>query len=222
MNETTKTSSNTAQPSKDTPYVTRPPERLSQNPLVTIYTSWLTPLLHLGLKRPLDSDDLSDLPGHYSAERVRRRLSEEWKKRAPAAKNLNSGCANEDTPSNSKDATFPKNILFKTISAAYGRKSCTAALLLSSDFFDILSPLMLSQLTRILRGQDYYWPTFTTKYAAYEICLMIFCLQYWSMISSNMFYLMSKYMGLKVRTGLSGMIYEKSLKLSMSARQVRF
>lgn len=221
MSKPIKTNNSTAKTSTDTPFVTRPPERLSQNPFLTIYTAWLTPLLHLGLKRPLDSEDLADLPGHYSAERVRKRLNEEWKKRAPATKNLKNDFTNENTPHHSKDKAVSKNILFKTIFATFGRKSCTAALLLSSDFLDLLSPLMLGQLTKILRKENYFWPTFTTEYAAYEICLMIFCLQYWSMISSNMFYLMSKYMGLKVRTGLSGMIYEKSLKLSMSARQVR-
>ena len=193
----------------------RVPKKLTSNLFSTIFVTWINPLLHLGAKRPLDILDLSPVPESFEAAPLTENLLSAYK-----AKKL-------EYSDKLKDETKPK-ILLKALFSVFGTTFILEAFFLVGEFTNMLPPLILKTL--IESYKDKKVPDFVEKldisflksYRNYFMTasLLMFSIQLFTILSLNNYFMISRYMGIKIRTSVSGLVYQKSLRLTCAARQV--
>lgn len=155
--------------------------------------TWLTPLLSIGFKRPLEATDLPPLRPALRSDYLRERLTQAWIRR--------------------KESSSVYNLLLALLDA-FGRLFWLAGLLkLIGDICALSSPLVLSLIIADLKQTD--------RSLTYGIllCLLIFALQMTNTLTVNNYFNITMQIGLKVRTSMSALIYGKALRLSSLSRQ---
>lgn len=191
------------------------PKKLTSNLFSTILVTWINPLLQLGAKRPLDILDLAPVPESFEA--------------APLTDNLSSAFKAKEAEYASKAKTELKpNILLKALFSVFGTTFMLEALFLIGEFTNMLPPLILKTLIESYKEKKV--PAFIENldieflkiYRNYFITasLLMFGIQLFTIFSLNTYFMISRYMGIKVRTSISGLVYQKSLRLTCAARQV--
>ena len=186
------------------------PKKLTKNLFSTVFVTWINPLLKLGAKRPLDTLDLSPVPESFEAAPLTKNLSNSFKE------------INEKYSSSPEKQEKP-NILFRSLIRMFGSTFMLEGCFLIGEFTSMLPPLILKVLIEFKKSGE--MPQFFEGKIAKEnffisASLLMFFIQVFTIFSLNTYFMISRYMGIKIRTSVSGLVYQKSLNLSCAARQV--
>ena len=191
------------------------PKKLTSNIFSTVFVTWINPLLQLGSKRPLEILDLAPVPESFEAAPLTRNLSSAFK-------------FNEEKYADKLKSEQKPSILLKALFSVFGTTFALEALFLIGEFTNMLPPLILKTLIDSYKTQtipDFIEKTdiaFLKVYRNYFVTasLLIFAIQLFTIFSLNTYFMISRYMGIKIRTSISGLVYQKSLLLTCAARQV--
>lgn len=186
------------------------PRKLTSNIWNTLLVTWITPLLKLGGRRPLDVLDLGPVPQSFEAAPLTDQLSSAFKIQSEKCSNL-------------KESKQKPNILLRALISVFGTTFLLEALFLIGEFTNMLPPLILKSLIDFKKDgkvpslfQRFVEPNNYFIFAS----LLMFGIQVFTIFSLNTYFMISRYMGIKMRTSVSGLVYQKSLNLSCAARQV--
>lgn len=186
------------------------PKKLTSNLFSTIFVTWIFPLLKLGSKRPLDILDLAPAPESFDAAPLTEELSHAFK----------SKCTKH---TDALKKTNKPNILLKALISVFGSTFLLEGLFLIGEFTNMLPPLILKTLIDFRKkGEVPYIFSGVVAPKNYFIfaSVLMFAIQVFTIFSLNTYFMISRYMGIKIRTSVSGLVYQKSMHLSCAARQV--
>lgn len=160
-----------------------------RNLLSFISFAWLTPMLKVGFRRTIQSDDFPGLPSRHESERITDRLEMYWQ----------------------REVAKPSPSILNALHCAFAFNFWGFALLSVVDVTLLtLQPFFLTRLVRNLTNND---PDGETYANAAGLCLVtIFfaiLLHTWALESWRT--------GMEARTGAMGMIYRKVLRMSTQA-----
>ncbi|XP_036912751.1 ATP-binding cassette sub-family C member 3 isoform X2 [Sturnira hondurensis] len=179
---------------------------------------WFTKLAILGHRRPLEERDLWSLNKEDCSEVVVQRLLEAWKKQQKQAAwvAVASGktVSSEDEEllggrSRPREPSFLKALLV-TFGPGFLVSSC---FMLAQDLLSFVNPQLLSVLIRFISN-----PTAPNWWGFLVAGLMFMC----SVMQTLFLHQANRYvfvMGLRLRTGIIGLIYRKALVISNSVRR---
>lgn len=195
-----------AGPSKDF----KVPKKLTANIFSTLFVTWINPLLKLGSKRPLDILDMAPVPESFEA--------------APLTENLSSAFNSSSVKYADKLNTEDKpNILLKALFSVFGPTFILEALFLIGEFTNMIPPLILKSLIEFNKDKkvpDLFKTMFNPTQFFIFAALSMFLIQAFTIFTLNTYFMISRYLGIKIRTSISGLVYQKSMRLTCSARQV--
>ncbi|SPQ98048.1 unnamed protein product (mitochondrion) [Plasmodiophora brassicae] len=159
--------------------------------------AWIGDLLRLGAKRPLEIDDVYRMDDAHSSKHLSAHFGAAWQREHEHA----------------AAATPPRQAsILRAMFAAFGPTWLPAGILkVFSDLSTILTPLVLSLLLREMGKQSYL--------RLCGLCVLMFAMQEGSTFFVNYYFQLTMNVGFDLRTSLTTEIYEKSLRLSSSARQ---
>lgn len=157
---------------------------------------WLSPLLALGYRRPLEPSDLPALASGYRAAHVRDRLRTAWETRR------------------SQGGTGSYRLLWACFDAFGGPFMWAGVLKLIGDCCALTSPILLSTVIQSLRRGEAINVT-----QGILLCLAIFFLQQINTLTVNAYFTITMQTGMRVRASASALVYAKALRLSGRARQ---
>lgn len=186
------------------------PKKLTSNLFSTVFVTWITPLLKLGKRRPLDTLDLAPVPESFEAALLTENLSASFKSHV----DKNSEKLNNDNK---------PNILLRALISVFGATFVLEALFLLGEFTNMLPPLILKDLIDFFKTKEvpsYYKNIVGPENFFIFASVLIFVIQTFTIFSLNTYFLISRYMGIKIRTSISGLVYQKSMRLTCAARQV--
>jgi hypothetical protein len=189
--------------------VAQAPAKLSSNWLKTVFVTWINPLLKLGSRRPLDILDLCVVPECMVADPVTMKLCNSYEKKVK-----------EDQ----KKATAAPSYLLNAMISVFGANFVLAGAFLLAELVYLMPITVLTDVVEFRRTSVVPFPYSVICDAGAFIWLgplLMFFLQIFSTILLNTYFLAIRYLGIRVRTAVSGLIYRKSLRLSCAARQVR-
>lgn len=186
------------------------PRKLTKNLFSTIFVTWINPLLRLGSKRPLDILDLAPVPDSFEAAPLTDELSKAFQRK----------CEKHSTQ---LDSEKKPNILLRALISVFGTTFLLEGLFLIGEFTNMIPPLILKTLIefRTSGKVPYIFSKIISpdRYFLFASLLM-FAIQVFTIFSLNTYFMISRYMGIKIRTSVSGLVYQKSMKLTCAARQV--
>lgn len=195
------------------------PKKLTTNLFSTVLVTWINPLLQLGAKRPLDILDLAPVPESFEATPLTENLSSAFK-------------AKEAEYAAKSKSELKPNILLKALFSVFGTTFVLEALFLIGEFTNMLPPLILKTLIESYKSENKNVPEFIDKLGIsflksyrnffFAASLLMFGIQLFTIFSLNTYFMISRYMGIKIRTSVSGLVYQKSLRLTCAARQVNY
>lgn len=113
--------------------VIEPPQKLKGNIFSSVFVTWMTPLLLLGSRRPLDILDLSSVPKSYEAGPLAETLSKAWRE---------------------KVAKGSKRPLLKSLWTTFGLTFCLGGLFLIAEFTVLAPPLILRTVTAFCKSRE--------------------------------------------------------------------
>lgn len=170
-----------------------------------VTNSWMNEILEIGYKRPLEKSDLYALREPFLTSSTKKDLSIAWQNRLIQSNK------------NRKPYKWP---LIWSISDAFGTPFYLAGLMkFVGDAAAMASPYLLRILIRNIQTSTNQTENRQLAIMGYTICGAMFLLQLLNTLLVNYYFTTNSRVGLKVRTALNGMIYEKSLGLSGRARQ---
>ncbi|KAF9356142.1 hypothetical protein BGX34_010083 [Mortierella sp. NVP85] len=157
---------------------------------------WVTGLMRKGYAKPLTFDDLWVLRTQDQSKNVSITFAEAWE----------------------KELKKPKPSLIRAISSAFGRPFYIAGLWKAvNDILGFLQPVLLREMLRFI--MSYKTDTPQPLYRGYTIAILMFiCSVSQTTVLHQYFHLCFR-SGMHIRAGLVTAIYQKSLRLSNSARQ---
>lgn len=163
--------------------------------LSQVLVTWLSPLLSLGYRRPLQASDLPPLRPTFQAENLGRTLSTTWAAR--------------------KSKAISRYSFIRATLDAYGGPFYAAGLLkLMGDICGISSPMLMGQIVRDLKMGGKLG-----MLSGVGLCFAIFALQMVNTLTVNTYFSITMQTGLRIRTATSTLLYGKALRLSAKARQ---
>ncbi|KAF9435665.1 ATP-binding cassette, sub-C (CFTR MRP), member 9 [Entomortierella beljakovae] len=157
---------------------------------------WVTGLMRKGYAKPLTFNDLWILRNEDQSKNVSETFATKWEKELK-----------KESPS-----------LLRAISAAFGKPFYIAGIWkAANDILGFLQPVLLRQM--LLFVMSYKTDKPQPLYRGYTIaCLMLVCSVSQTVVLHQYFHLCFR-VGMHIRAGLVTAIYQKSLRLSNSARQ---
>lgn len=166
---------------------------------------WLSPLLSLGYRRPIQRDDLPPLRPTYRGATLVSKLASSWKPYASPPPD----------PTHGKRGS--EYALLRAALKAFGGPFYAAGVLkLVGDVCAIASPFVAMTIIKDLKaeaaGRLELWQGIL-------LSLGIFILHMINTLTVNTYFTITMQTGLKLRTAVSGLIYQKALRLSGRARQ---
>lgn len=186
------------------------PRKLTSNIFSTFFVTWIDPLLKLGSKRPLDTLDLGPIPNSFEVAPLTEKLSSSFQNHA-------------EKHSNKLKSENKPNILLKALISVFGTTFLLEALFLIGEFTNMLPPLILKTLIEFSKTNEvpsiFKGIVGPDNYFVFASLLM-FSIQVFTTFSLNTYFMISRYLGIKIRTSVSGLVYKKALRLSCAARQV--
>lgn len=201
--------------SNEPPLVARAPAKLTSNWLSTVFVTWINPLLKLGSRRPLDVLDLCPVPDCFVADPLAAKISKAYEKQTAKA-------SEADVKSGK-----PPKFLFNALISVFGLTFIFGGLFLLSELVYLMPPMILTAFVDYMQDPARQVPSVfawlvSSRNFIWFAPLFMFFLQITSTIYLNTYFMAIRYLGIRVRTAVSGLIYRKSLRLSCSARQVFF
>lgn len=195
MPDTTPSEANPRQPSPEA----------SSNFLSRIFFLWVIPILRVGYRKPLQDADLWELRSFEGAQHTTAILTEKWI--------LQSTSTVSSTTETGKKNKAGKNRLLSAIIATHRSPLLISGLLRFIDvILYIIQPIFINRFIVFL--QDETQPVRT----GYLWGLALFLTVFVKAVSEATFFSIAMRTGMRVRSGLQGMLYDKSLTLSPSAR----
>lgn len=188
------------------------PKKLTSNIFGTLFVTWINPLLKLGSKRPLDILDLAPVPESFEAAPLTEDLSAAFK------------ASSEKYADKLKTENKP-NILLRALFSVFGSTFILEALFLIGEFTNMIPPLILKSLIEFNKDKkvpDLFASMFTPTQFFIFASLSMFAIQAFTIFTLNTYFMISRYLGIKIRTSVSGLVYQKSMRLTCAARQVIF
>ncbi|XP_036735437.2 ATP-binding cassette sub-family C member 3 isoform X3 [Manis pentadactyla] len=178
---------------------------------------WFTNMAILGYRRPLGEKDLWFLKEEDRSEAVVHRLLEAWKKQAAGPK---------DTAASGKKVSSEDEVLLggqprprepsflKTLLATFGPSFLISMCFkLIQDLLSFVNPQLLSLLIRFISN-----PRAPTWWGFLVAVLMFVCSTMQSLILHQYFHCIFV-IGLKLRVGITGVIYRKALVITNSVKR---
>ena len=160
----------------------------TSNVLSRLLFSWVTSLVRLGYKRPLEASDIWDLDDRDSASNLHERFSVEWRKEI------------------SKEGKPPS--LFKALFRVFGAKFILGGFWkLFNDASQFVGPIILGKMIGYVKA-----PNSSIAIGFAYACAM-FMGQIVGALGEGQYYQNVMKVGLKVRSSLTAAIFKKSLKL---------
>lgn len=186
------------------------PRKLTNNLFSTIFVTWINPLLKLGAKRPLDTLDLAPVPTSFEA--------------APLTENLSAAFNKQSAKYSDKlKSDYKPSILLKALISVFGTTFLLEGLFLIGEFTNMLPPLILKTLIEFRETGEVpqiFEKIVSPNHYFMFASLLMFFIQVFTIFSLNTYFMISRYMGIKIRTSVSGLVYQKSMRLTCTARQV--
>ncbi|KAJ8496778.1 hypothetical protein ONZ45_g12317 [Pleurotus djamor] len=195
--------------------------------LSRVVFQWLSPFLRVGFSRPLEKEDLWELPPLNQAAQLTQRVEQEFYRR----------CAPEQRPTfftestNAKALKKPDNSLFKALHSAFLVRWWIAGFFyLASETLRTTTPLVTREFLTWLTESYVYLRLPVGAAEAFGVsqphgvgfgiglAFAVFVMQQLASLLANHFYLMTMTNGLCVRSSLIGAVFRKSLRLSGRAR----
>lgn len=161
--------------------------------LSQMFVTWLTPLLSLGYRKPLEQSDLPPLRPALEAGHLQDRFGRCWETRSSSQSQY--------------------SVLLASVDAFGGPFFLAGVLKFLGDVCALTSPLILSWIIADLKKdlRDIYY--------GIALCLLIFVLQMVNTMAVNSYFNITLQTGQKLRTSTSALIYRKALRLSSKAKQ---
>ncbi|KNE55572.1 hypothetical protein AMAG_01463 [Allomyces macrogynus ATCC 38327] len=211
------------------------------NFLSWLFFSWQTPLMRLGYSRPLEYEDMYQLPDSLSADANCKLVTEQWNHEVERVRRINDDARAkaEANPTPEKDgaATKPPTIapsLVRVIWGAYGTPWLVAGIFNATNIAcQVSSPVVLQLLLTYLQGEELHAkhpnaalppsaPSWAGGAYGYILVLGIFALQFLSTLSNSLMFFLTMRVGMTLRGGMVATVYAKALRLSAKARAAEF
>jgi ATP-binding cassette, subfamily C (CFTR/MRP), member 1 len=186
-----------------------PPRRVSPEGAANFFSTltfwWLTPLMVLGYRKPLEMDDLWELDPDEAVDRLAGAFAHAW----------------------AQQQARPRPSLLRALAAAFGRPMLFAApFKLLQDLLAFVQPLLLRQLLLFVASYD---PTGsgsssgpsvpTPLYWGYLIAVSMFMTAVTQTLLLHQYFHRCFMTGMRVRAAMVTSVYRKALRLSNDARQ---
>ncbi|KAG0263291.1 hypothetical protein BG011_009020 [Mortierella polycephala] len=170
---------------------------------------WVTDLMRKGYAKPLTMDDLWGLRREDRSKNVSSNFAAAWKWELKKTRQVRK----TDT-----DGAYYAPSLVKALASAFGRPFYVAGVWkAANDILGFVQPVLLREMLRFVMSYKAESPQ--PLYRGYTIaCLMLLCSLAQTTVLHQYFHLCFR-TGMHVRAGLVTAIYQKSLRLSNSARQ---
>jgi ATP-binding cassette subfamily C (CFTR/MRP) protein 1 len=157
--------------------------------------SWLTPLMKHGWKSYITEDDLWDLPKQNTTKENGEAFSKNWV----------------------EETHKPSPSVWKALIKSFGGSYLSyVPLKLFSDALGYAQPQLLRMLIAFVESYQTDKPQPPVK--GFSIALAMFCVSLTQSVGNNQFMNSVFELGLRVKAGLTSVIYKKSLRLSNEAR----
>ncbi|KAJ3351385.1 hypothetical protein GGF32_004313 [Allomyces javanicus] len=184
--------------------------------------SWLTPLMRLGARRPLEMTDMYQLPKSLLAKVNSGRVETAWivetqRAAKPVEALLSSDCSDSDASNGADPLRGPS--LGHAIWRAYGSQWLVAGLFgLINVAAQVMTPVVLEQLLRYM--QDGAGRPESND--GYVLAFSLFVLQCLATFSNSLLFYRAGTIGVTLRSSLVSLIFSKSLRLTAEARATDF
>lgn len=161
--------------------------------------TWMTPLMQLGHQKFLVQNDLPPLPSYLKTDYLSSKLEKNWKLQTHK----------KSSPS-----------LFLALVKSFGSPFALAGLFkLIQDCIAFIQPQLLKQL--IIFVNDYHKDTSIPLTKGLMIVSAMFSLSILQTVSLHQYFERVLDTGIKVKSSLTSLIYQKSLNLSIEAKQAK-
>ncbi|XP_036307045.1 ATP-binding cassette sub-family C member 3 isoform X1 [Pipistrellus kuhlii] len=181
---------------------------------------WFTKLAILGYRRPLEDQDLWSLNKENRSEVVVQRLLEAWKKQQKQAAQHKAAAASGKTVASEDEELLggrprPRKPSFlQALMVTFGPGfTISTCFMLIQDLLSFVNPQLLSILIRFISN-----PTAPTWWGFLVAGLMFVCSVMQTLIL-HQYYHCIFVMGLRLRTGIIGVIYRKALVITNSVKR---
>ncbi|KNE66220.1 hypothetical protein AMAG_10458 [Allomyces macrogynus ATCC 38327] len=173
--------------------------------------SWLTPLMRLGTRRPLELTDMYKLPESLLTKANSRRVEKVWAEERRGAR----------TTSTARSVADPARppLLQRAIWRAYGSQWLIAGLFgLINVAAQVMTPVVLEQLLRYMQDGA----ARPESSDGYLLAFSLFVLQCLATFSNSLLFYRAGTLGVTLRSSLVSLIFSKSLRLTAEARAADF
>ncbi|CAK6438290.1 unnamed protein product [Pipistrellus nathusii] len=181
---------------------------------------WFTKLAILGYRRPLEEQDLWSLNKENRSETVVQRLLEAWKKQQKQAAQHKAAAASGKTVASEDEELLggrprPRKPSFlRALLVTFGPGfTISTCFMLIQDLLSFVNPQLLSVLIRFISN-----PTAPTWWGFLVAGLMFVCSVMQTLVL-HQYYHCIFVMGLRLRTGIIGVIYRKALVITNSVKR---
>jgi len=198
----------------------------SSSYLSKLFFSWHSPLIFLGYQKPLEKDDVWELESNDVSQKVGVKFRKLWKKELQKSrlafeakaidmeyKASENSVKEVNKKINYKDFSYNAS-LWKCITKQYWRSILAAVLYrLFQDLIQFLKPVLLSELIHFISDRD------APLYQGYVIAVSMYAVSILQSVCLQQYYFTCYVVGMRMRTSLITVIYDKALTISNSARQ---
>ena len=181
---------------------------------------WISPILKRGHSAPLVLEDLPAVPSGFETAHLEARLLADWQRRLTRIPVSTSIADDPPTSPNHINPQGPKStLLLGSLCGTFGRRFALAGILkMVGDLCAISSPYLLRLMIQSISADDITDRSLFQR-EAFWLCLGLFALQLANTLTVNIYFQLITFIGCQMRTGLTGLIYRKALRLSGRARR---
>ncbi|XP_055982515.1 ATP-binding cassette sub-family C member 3 [Sorex fumeus] len=180
---------------------------------------WFTEMAILGYRRPLEEQDLWSLNKEDSSQEVVPKLLKAWEQQKQAAGRKAAGTpgklvSGEDEELMGTRARRQQPSFLRALMATFGPSLLLSVVFkLIQDLLNFVNPQLLSVLIGFISD-----PT-APSWIGYLVAVLMFLCSVMQILVVNQYFHLVFTIGLRLRTGLRGIIYRKTLLISNSARR---
>ncbi|XP_037350168.1 ATP-binding cassette sub-family C member 3 [Talpa occidentalis] len=181
---------------------------------------WFTKMIILGYRRPLEEKDLWSLNEEDRSQKVMQKLLEAWKKQQKQAALNKAAVASGKTVSNEVEvllggrARSRQPSFLKALLATFGSSFLIcASFKLIQDLISFINPQLLSILIRFISNPN------APNWWGFLLAGLMFVCSMTQTLILHQYYHRIFVLGLRLRTGIIGLIYRKALVITNSVKR---